>query len=155
MACFIASVARGETLTQPHLVHEPNRPRQKTDPIGIPAASYQALLRGMEQTVTSPKGTGRSLNSALLKIPGLRTAGKTGTAQVSTPKGKLNLAWFICYAPVERPEIAIAVMIEGDTPNEELGGGRYAVPVAQGILKTWWEKKQQTLSKPLTVSQSN
>lgn len=155
MACFIASVARGETLTQPHLVHEPNRPRQKTDPIGIPAASYQALLRGMEQTVTSPKGTARSLNSALLKIPGLRTAGKTGTAQVSTPKGKLNLAWFICYAPVERPEIAIAVMIEGDTPNEELGGGRYAVPVAQGILKTWWEKKQQTLSKPLTVSQSN
>ena len=83
------------------------------------------------------------LQLAALKIPNLRIAGKTGTAQVRTPKGTLNLAWFVCFAPVERPEIAIAVMVEGDTTDETYAGGRYAAPVAQAILKKWKEKKDR------------
>jgi penicillin-binding protein 2 len=39
-------------------------------------------------------------------------------------------------------------MIEGDTPGEETGGGRYAVPVAHAILKTWWEKKNRPAMAP-------
>jgi len=150
MACFVASLARGETITKPTLVHEADRPRQKTEPIGVSPAAYRAVIRGMEQCVTSPDGTARILNK-LLKIDGLSVAGKTGTAQVRTAKGTLNLAWFVCFAPVERPEIAIAVMIEGDTPNEELAGSRYALPVAHKILKTWWEKKQRPLAPALVV----
>jgi penicillin-binding protein 2 len=86
-----------------------------------------------------------------MRIPGLGIAGKTGTAQKRTEKGTLNFAWFICFAPVERPEIAIAVMIEGDTPGEETGGGRYAVPVAQAVLKTWWEKKHRPAAPELKL----
>ena len=55
------------------------------------------------------------------------------------------------FAPVENPQIAIAVMVEGDTPGEETGGGRYAVPVAQAILKTWWEKQQRAAGTPVAT----
>jgi penicillin-binding protein 2 len=62
---------------------------------------------------------------------------------VRTPKGTLNLAWFVGFAPVEKPEIAIAIMVEGDTPDETYAGGVYAAPVAHAILKKWKEKKDR------------
>jgi penicillin-binding protein 2 len=88
-------------------------------------------------------GTAKVLQSAFMKIPGLRIAGKTGTAQKQTPKGAINFAWFICFAPIEKPQIAIAVVMEGDTPGEETAGGRYAVPVAAAILRKWDEQQKK------------
>ena len=73
-------------------------------------------------------------------LPGLRIAGKTGTAKVS---GRKNVGWFICFAPLENPEIAIAVTVEGDTAGEVVGGRSFASPVAQALLKAWWEKKHR------------
>jgi penicillin-binding protein 2 len=139
--------------TTPTLIYQPNRKPQRTDAIGLPAAHYEALVRGMEECVSMPGGTAyRTLTQmASMRIPGLRIAGKTGTAQKQTPAGIINFAWFICFAPVENPQIAIAVMVEGDTPGEETGGGRYAVPVAQAILKTWWEKQQRAAGTPVAT----
>lgn len=137
MACFAASVARGETYTRPTLVHHPDAAPQHTEPIGLTPDQRAAILAGMEGCTTH--GTAKALTEAPnLRIPGVRVAGKTGTAQIP---GKKNAAWFICFAPLEHPEIAIAVMIEGDTPGEEFGGGRYAVPVASAILQKYFEKK--------------
>ena len=85
----------------------------------------------------------------LPKIPGLRIGGKTGTAQKQGEKGIINFAWFIGFAPVDNPQIAVAIAIEGDTPGEETGGGLYAAPVAHAIFKTWLEKKNRPLSQPL------
>ncbi len=136
MACFAASVARGETATKPTLIHRADAPTQHSEPIGLTSAQRAAILAGMEGcTVT---GTAKTLQIPLYKIPGLRIAGKTGTAQI--PGGK-NAAWFICFAPLEHPEVAIAVMIEGDTPGEDYGGGQNAAPVAAQILKTYFDKK--------------
>lgn len=146
MATFTASVARGQLHTEPTLVHVPDRAPQRTAPIGLSAENYAALLQGMEEcTIT---GTAKILQSSFLKIPGLRIAGKTGTAQKATPKGNVNFAWFICFAPVERPQVAIAVMIEGDTPGEEAAGGIYALPVAHAILKTWAAKHPELIPPP-------
>lgn len=142
MACVTASFARGQLITKPTLIHDANHPRQATESLGITAPQYAAMMKGFEGTTTI--GTGKILTTiAALRIPGLRVGGKTGTAQVLKKEGTINLAWFICFAPVERPEIAIAVMIEGDTPDEELGGGRFATPVASAILKKWKEKKDR------------
>ena len=82
-------------------------------------------------------GTARVLQAPFMRIPGLRIAGKTGTAQKASPAGTINFAWFIAFAPVERPQIAVAVMIEGDTPGEEAGGSIYAVPDARALFKPW------------------
>ncbi|PTY06163.1 peptidoglycan glycosyltransferase [Opitutaceae bacterium EW11] len=136
LACFAASVARGETLTQPTLRHDPNRPGQHSEAIGLTESQRAALLKGMEECTTI--GTAKMLSAPAMRIPGLRIAGKTGTAQIP---GKKNVAWFICFAPLEHPEIAIAVAAEGDTPGENYAGGLYAAPVAQAILKVYFQKK--------------
>lgn len=138
MACFTASLARGETVTVPTLIHRDDAPTQHTEPIGLTPAQRVAVLAGMEGCTTV--GTARILTQlAELRVPGVRIAGKTGTAQIP---GNKNAAWFICFAPIERPEIAVAVMIEGDTPGEDFGGGRHAAPVASAILRKYFEKKQ-------------
>jgi penicillin-binding protein 2 len=78
-------------------------------------------------------------------VPGVRIAGKTGTAQVIRPKGKADEAWFICFAPLDNPEIAIAIAVDGP-PGENFGGGREAAPIASAILKKYFEKKHSAVA---------
>ncbi len=150
MACFLASLARGQTQTTPTLLHQAGRPPQRSEPIGLPAEQYQALIEGMERVITA--GTARKFCA----VPGLRIAGKTGTAQRENWKdgkrqGMLEIAWFVGFAPVEHPEIAIAVMVEGDTPDESYAGGAYAAPVARAIFQKWLEKKNQPATAPVPI----
>jgi penicillin-binding protein 2 len=141
MACFAASVARGEVLTKPTLIHRDDAPTQRTGRIGLTPPQRAALLEGMVGCTT--EGTADILTTLpSLRIPGLRIAGKTGTAQVRTAAGTINVAWFICFAPADNPEIAIAVAVQGDTPGETYGGGRNAGPIAQAVLRKYFDKKQ-------------
>jgi penicillin-binding protein 2 len=146
MAAFMASVARDERTTPPTILHEGNRVALHSVPSGLTRDQHAALVAGMEACAQT--GTAKVLQSPFMKIPGLGIAGKTGTAQKQTPKGAINFAWFICFAPITNPQIAIAVVMEGDTPGEETAGGRYAVPVAAAILRKWDEQKK---ARPLGV----
>ncbi len=144
MACFAASVARDEVFTQPTLLHDPNRPRQKHEKIGLKPEERAALIAGMIGC-TSPIGTAKRLSLPAFRVPDVTIAGKTGTAQkdvmIDGKLGKINYAWFICFAPAEKPEIAVAVAIEGEKLGESLEGGAYAAPVAASILRKYFEKK--------------
>jgi penicillin-binding protein 2 len=139
VACMVASFARGETETKPTLLHDPNRAAQHTTPVGLAPADYNAILEGLEQCATI--GTAR-----LAKVEGLRIAAKTGTAQ----KGKIDLAWMIAFAPIENPQIAIAVVMEGTEPDVSYHGGTYAAPVVKSILEAWKEKSERPPVKPVT-----
>ena len=143
MACFAASVGRNEVFTKPTLVHNANAPTQHTESIGLTAEQRAAVIAGMEGAVDY--GSAKTLALPAFKIPGVKIAGKTGTAQVRKKigdrVGTINLAWFICFAPAENPEIAMAVMVEGDTLGEEFQGGRQAAPIAAQVLKKYFEKK--------------
>jgi penicillin-binding protein 2 len=150
MACLVASLARGETTTRPTLLHDPHRARQHTEPIGLTPAQYAALVDGMEGCTIN--GTGKIFATPTYGIPGLRIAGKTGTAQTTRDGNKINIAWFVCFAPVEDPQIAVAVAIEGDTPGESFAGGHYAAPVAQAVLKTWFEKSQRVAAPAARIA---
>lgn len=155
MACFAASLARGETTTRPYILHDPNRPEQHTEPIGLAPEQRAALLDGMERVLhdadeTHPRGTAYYLTTLpAYEVPGVRVAGKTGTAQIP---GKKDVAWFICFAPLEKPEIAVAVAIEGDTPGEAFGGGLHAAPVAAKVLQKYFEKKGALAAKPVAMA---
>jgi penicillin-binding protein 2 len=140
MACFVASLARDQTTTRPFLLHNPNRPTQHTAPIGLTPEQYAAIVDGMEGCTL--RGTAKIFTTSTYAIPGLRIAGKTGTAQTTRDGNKINIAWFVCFAPVENPQIAMAVAIEGDKPGETFAGGLYAASVAQAVLKTWYQKSQ-------------
>ena len=135
-ACFVASFARGETETKPTILHDPKRPVQHTTPIGLAPADYNAILEGMEQCYQF--GTAR-----LARVDGLRGAAKTGTAQ----KGKIDLAWLVAFAPADNPQIAVAVVLEGDE-GENFHGGTYAGPVVHAILQTWKDKRDNPPVKP-------
>lgn len=138
VACFVASFARGETATVPSLLHQPDRPRQHTSPIGLSAADYQIIVSGMEQGYQI--GTGK-----LARIDGLRAGTKTGTAQ----KGRIELAWMIAFAPVENPQLAIAVVLEGQELDASYGGGTNASPVVKSVLQAWLDKRNAPKVEPV------
>ncbi|MGB0745042.1 MAG: penicillin-binding transpeptidase domain-containing protein, partial [Opitutales bacterium] len=132
MATFMASLARGETRTRPTLLalsqEEAQQVNHGGEPIGLSGELWQELWDGMERVV-GPDGTGR-----LVQIDGLRIAGKTGTADFRAHGQEVNLAWFIGCAPVEKPRIAVAVMVEGSTAADSFHGGSTAGPVAKDIF---------------------
>jgi penicillin-binding protein 2 len=150
MACFAASLARGETVTLPTLLHDPDHPAQHSEPIGLTPAQYSAVVDGMVGCVTD--GTASKVFAMpAFQIPGVKVAGKTGTAQIRTKDGTIDVAWFIGFAPVDHPQIAWAVAIEGDTLGENFAGGRYAAPVGIAILQKYFEKKNRgPETKPVT-----
>ena len=82
----------------------------------------------MERVVT--EGTGR-----LAAVPGIRVAGKTGTA--TGVEGRPH-AWFIGFGPVEQPSIALAVFVEsGGDVGENASGGSVAAPIAARVISEW------------------
>lgn len=145
MACFTASVARGETRTIPTILKVPYNDRHKInhggEAIGLTDEQYNRIITGMEQAVQY--GTAQ-----LCKIPGIDIAAKTGTAQVRdsnrnspTFGEKLTLAWFIGFAPLDNPSIAIAIVVEGTDPNDNYQGGTTAAPIARNLFWTHFHKQ--------------
>jgi penicillin-binding protein 2 len=145
MACFAASFARDEVWTRPTLLHDPNRPAQHTERTGLSAEQRAAILKGMLGCTTDPEGTARYLSLPAFRVPGVDIAGKTGTAQITRPQGKVDEAWFICFAPLEAPEIALAIAVDGPA-GESFGGGQEASPIASAILKKYFEKKRAAVA---------
>lgn len=138
MATFVTALARGERFIQPTLKHRarPTSPSTVTpsiEPLNLPGGQYAQLIAAMQNVVET--GTGK-----LARIDGLTIAGKTGTAQVRSRGKKLTLGWFICFAPVENPQIALCVMLEGVDPEDGYTGGGTAAPIAKTILEKYFAK---------------
>lgn len=130
MAAFTASLARGETRTRSTLqmsgVAAGNR--HPGEPLPISSDHLAAIFEGMEAAVED--GTARRAG-----IPGVRVAGKTGTAQVRPGGRPTTLAWFIGFAPVDSPRIAVAVMVEGVPDEDPFHGGTTAAPIARQLFE--------------------
>ena len=138
MACFSASLARGETRTRPTLLHRPagSHSDHGGAPIGLPPALLASVIEGMRKSATV--GTARRV-----RVEGLSIAGKTGTGEWRNHNMTLNLAWFIGFAPVENPQVAAAVLIEGVVPQDNIQGGLTATPVAQKIFQAYFERQKR------------
>jgi penicillin-binding protein 2 len=146
MATVIASIARGETRTQPTLRalsrEEGMQVNHGGEPIGLTHSQRRLLWKGMEGVI-GPEGTGR-----LVTIDGLRIAGKTGTADFRAHGKDVNLAWFFGFAPVENPRIAVAVMVEGTSASDSYHGGSTAGPVAKDIFLKFIENYPERAGFP-------
>ncbi len=104
------------------------------------------VISGMS-AVVNEGGTGRAA-----ALPGIRVAGKTGTAQVAssdrTKGAKLrsamaNNAWFVAFAPMENPEIAVVALFENGEESYN------AVPIVRDVLKAYFDKKTRMASSQL------
>lgn len=128
MAVVAAGLATGQTGLTPTIIS--GEPEQETTPLPLTAAEYESIVTGMVQAVQ--EGTARRT-----RFDDLSVAGKTGTAQVYPDGRPLTLAWFIGFAPVEDPQIAVAVVVEGVTEEDQFHGGTTAAPVARMVLEAW------------------
>lgn len=121
MARLAAAAAAGGIRMTP-LVRANAHPHSEAD-LNLSEDARAILREAMTAVVSS--GTGRRS-----QVPGLSVGGKTGTAQ--TPHGD-DHAWFICAAPMNDPQIAMAVMVE----HAGMGGGAAAAPIAKDILEKY------------------
>jgi penicillin-binding protein 2 len=135
MACFMASVARGRTRTHPSILHDPAQHRQSVDreaeDIGLSYKDHTRLLEALESVVLS--GTGKRAASETFRI-----AGKTGTAQVRLHGRKRNVAWFVGFAPIEAPEVAVAIEVQEQAEDDHFYGGKETAPIARAMMEAYF-----------------
>lgn len=134
IACFTASLARGETRTRPTLLLAGSATEAVAEEkIGLPPEALQRIFDGME--LSARQGTGK-----FVSLQGLRIAAKTGTAQVFVEGRELTIAWIMSFAPIEAPRLAVVVMIEGTDPGDNYHGGTAAAPVAREVFRKYFAK---------------
>lgn len=136
--CMVsAAIANGGELMQPYLndsVLGPNlEVKERTQPRklrrAVSESKAEQLTKMMEAVVQNSNGTGRRA-----QIPGVKVAGKTGTAQQG--EGQPPNVWFTAFAPADDPKVAVAVVVEdGGTMDEHASGGRVAAPVAKKVIQ--------------------
>ncbi|MDL2296916.1 penicillin-binding protein 2 [Bacteroidales bacterium OttesenSCG-928-B11] len=128
MANSIAIIANRGYYIKPHIIKAigskdiPNDRFNDVIESGINEAHFDPIIRGMVAAVEA--GTGRQAI-----IPGIKVAGKTGTAQ--NPHGK-DHSVFVCFAPAEDPKIAIFVLVENGG-----WGGSVAAPIASLVVEKY------------------
>lgn len=134
MAMVCATIANDGRLMQPYIVESIRN-----------EGTLKTLIKAKEirQVIDSDcadfiedmmVGVVKNGTGTLAQISGVTVAGKTGTAE----NGQANKdhAWFVGYAPVENPKIAVAVMLEYNGN----GGGTVAAPIAGKIMKEYLKK---------------
>jgi penicillin-binding protein 2 len=143
VAQMIAIVANGGKSHELTLVRADKISEERAE-LGISNSSMSAIKNALVGVVNDEKGTGRAAHSYLTTV-----AGKTGTAQVvrlkeAPIKGEMipwkhrDHAWFVAFAPADKPEIALAVLVEHGG-----SGGRVAAPLARIAIDTYLKSLQR------------
>jgi len=147
LANYTAALANGGTLWKPQLVREIRdvsgptsrilkvlEPKKKGE-LGLRPENRAAIIDGMRRTLER-RGT-----AAAIAIPGLQVAGKTGTAQVTKTEDN---SVFVCFAPIDHPKIAIAVLVEKGGHGSDV-----AAPIARRMLNQYLQLKLDNNSAPI------
>ena len=156
-AVMMATVANGGTRFAPRLVKAYDDGQGWKDLPPPPAletfrfkpATFAALHEGLWMVVNASGTGGRA------RIPGLDVAGKTGTAQVISLKGRKaarnserdlrDHGWFVFFAPRDNPEIAGVIF------GEHSEHGYSAAPIARHMIATYYAKKRGEPLPPFTA----
>ncbi len=152
LAVAYAAIANGGSLVVPQLVLRTIDRDGNVVGEAAPAArgrvpvdrQHLAFVRdALTGVVQEPGGTG-----GRARVPGVTVAGKTGTSQVvrldftedlkkdEVPERFRDHAWFAAFAPAERPEIVVSVVVEHGGH-----GGAVAAPIAQRVLARYFERR--------------
>ncbi len=143
-----AAIANGGTIYEPKIVNKILSPEGETikeyksikkGEVLISPENIEILKSGLYGVVNESHGTGWRA-----RLEGRDVCGKTGTAQVIAgrmsskylPYELRDHAWFACFAPLEKPEIAVVVLVEHGG-----FGGAAAAPIAGAVIKKYFELK--------------
>lgn len=149
MANYVATLANGGTRYRPYLVSQVIGPDGKVketygpevmEKMDLKPSTLAAIKEGMHLVAQGPEGTA----AAYFRNFPIPVAGKTGTAQ--NPHGA-DHGWFVGFAPYDKPEIAVAVLVE-----QGGHGGSAAAPVARRIFETYFHVAPARQNAPATPS---
>ena len=155
LALAYAAIANGGSLYIPQVVQnvrapdgslsETFQPRVRRD-LGIAAQHIDLIQRSLVDVVQQEDGTAyRARNK-----DGVPVAGKTGTAQVVSRKGRSEESssawyldrshgWFAGFAPAHDPQVAFAVLVEHGG-----SGGASAAPIATAVMQQYLGAPEET-----------
>lgn len=133
---------------QPQVLRDATEPNEFG--VTISKAAFKTVKEGMRRVVNGERGTARAN-----KLIGVEMAGKTGTTQVRSfsaediynrcdarPIYQRHHGWFVAFAPVDKPEIAVAVLAQ-----HACSGGRGSAPVVHDIMQAYFEKYHPEVMK--------
>lgn len=147
MAMVGAGIANDGKVMKPYLVSE----IRSADLDVVKSFDKQLYSQAVSSSVAdqltdmmvSVVDNGTATNAA---IPGVRVAGKTGTAQTGV-EGQKPYAWFVSFAPADNPEVAVAVVVYDTAAAARRGcgsdvdceggisGNEMAAPVARAVME--------------------
>lgn len=139
-AVLIGSLATGKGVYRPHFMKELRDSEgnvvQKYEPEiirpgNMKPETHRVLLAAIDSVVNHPGGTGKRG-----AIPGIRVGAKTGSGEWK--KGEKTHAWYAAVAPLEDPQIAIAVIMEAAG-----GGGAVSGPIARKVMMAYFGKEDK------------
>ncbi len=139
LAVMTSIIANGGNLYRPTLIK--GAQPIISGKVKIRSDTLEIVKSGLFGVVNEPGGTGWAAKSQLMSI-----GGKTGTAQVVAikrdsqylPEKFRDHAWFVAFAPVEKPEIALAILVE----HGGHGGGA-AAPIAKRAIEGYMNSKNK------------
>lgn len=132
-AMIAAAVANGGIMMKPYMVDRIESAGGRVLKGYIPEEAGTVMTAGEADYLKSlMRAVVTDGTATKLKNLSVKAAGKTGTAQ---QEGKESHAWFIGFAPVNEPKIAISVIVENAG-----SGSDYAVPIAEKVFKAYFNK---------------
>jgi penicillin-binding protein 2 len=120
MASLTAAIANGGTLHRPHLVRQGEPQVIRT--IEWTPRAIGVVHAGLHDV--AKYGTGRRV-----QIRGTEVSAKTGTAEVDVRGRRQKNTWVTAFAPSERPEVAVAIVVE-----DGISGGQTVAPMIREVL---------------------
>ncbi|MBM3313789.1 penicillin-binding protein 2 [candidate division WOR-3 bacterium] len=130
MAVLYAAIANQGRAVRPYLVaridsagQTIHTTRALTRPLHLRLAELEPIKLGLERVVDWGTGT-------MARVPEMAVAGKTGTAQ-NPPRP--DHAWFVGYAPAEKPQVVFAVLVENAGH-----GGAVSAPIAGRLIRAYF-----------------
>ena len=115
MALLYCAFTGDGSIPQPRLLLEekPSPWKEETVDPAVAESVHRALVAAVHG-VAAPSAKGA--------VPGIKVAGKTGTAELDSGEG--NICWYLTYGPAESPEL-VAAVIEGDGRHGGLARGAH------------------------------
>ena len=154
MAMMTAAIANGGWLYKPRVVLSHrlpngnefvNEPERRVGRMNWPDGALAVVHNGMYDVIMAPDGTGRRA-----AVPGFAFAGKTGTAEYGAKSENNKHTWMIAFAPFDRPQYAVAMLIE----DGGSGGGTVG-PQLQILMSGIYEKmkREGRIEEPKNIEQ--
>ncbi len=142
LANYVATIGNGGKHFKPHIIKRVvkydgsivTETKPEYEILPVKKSTMSVIQEGMI-AVANYEDRGGTASDAFKSLAPIKVAGKTGTAETESNQTHSSNALFICYAPADKPEIAVACVVERGVL------GAYTAPIARDVLKAYFDNK--------------